>query len=1115
MSESEQFVSGTSGAADGGRVAPSAFTFPSEDLTAERRLAFLVELVHDLTVEILRTVLPYAPDTIDPYQAFQELGFDSLAAVELHDRLAERMGAELPMTLAFDHPTPAAVAAYLFEEVLGLADGETSEVRAIVGSDEPIAIVGIGCRYPGGIATPEELWRLVAEGGETVTGFPVDRGWDLERLFDDDPSAANTSYARVGHFLHDAAEFDSDFFGINPREAVAMDPQQRLLLETAWEAFERAGIDPRSLRGSQTGVFIGAEPQDYGPRLDKAPGEVEGYLVTGNATSVVSGRIAYTFGLEGPTLTVDTACSASLVAIHLACQSLRTGETSLALAGGVTVMSTPGTYTAFSRQQVIAADGRCKAFSSSANGTGFSEGVGVIVVERLSDALRQGHPVLAVIRGSAINQDGASSGLTAPNGPSQERVIRQAMANAGLSSGDVDVVEAHGTGTKLGDPIEAHALLATYGRDRGDAAPLRLGSIKSNIGHTQAAAGSAGVIKMVMAMRHGVLPRTLHVDEPSPYVNWSMGEVELLTEDLPWEKPGAPRRAAVSSFGVSGTNAHVILEEPPTAGTAAVDGPADDLASTGSAGSTESADGVAEEALRPVAVPVPLSARNGQALRAQAARLAAHLQDRREAGEDLDPVDVGHSLVTTRSLWDHRAVVVAGDREELLAGLAALAEGESAPNVLEGVPSAQERPVFVFPGQGSQWAGMAVELLDSSPVFARSMRECAAEIETHVDWSLLDALRGTPGAPSLDRLEVVQPVLFAVMVSLAELWKSHGVLPAAVVGHSQGEVAAAYVAGGLSLADAVRVIVLRSRLFAETLIGKGGVAAVALPASEVERRLARWHGKLSVGGKNGPFSSTVVGDADALAELVAGCEAEGVRARVVASSVASHCAQVDPLRERLLDMLAPVTPRSGDIPFYSTVTGGLLDTAELTAEYWFGNARYPVEFHQVVQTLLAEGQRVFLESSPHPVLAMSVQDAIDQAGLEAVAFGSLRRGEGGPRRFLTSLAEAHVHGLRVDWEPAFAPYGPRRVDLPTYAFQHRRFWLEAGASGGDLTSVGLSSVDHPLLGAVVVVADSRGVLFSGRLSLGSHGWLADHVVGGRVVVPGTALVDVVVRAGDE
>ncbi|MEU8146471.1 SDR family NAD(P)-dependent oxidoreductase [Nonomuraea sp. NPDC048901] len=1061
-------------------------------MSEQRR--FLADLVHDLTVEVLRTVLPDAPDAVDPQRGFRELGLDSLAAVELHDRLAQAVGAELPVTIAFDHPTPEAVVEYLFTEVLGLADTEADDaemaeadpVTAGARADEPLAIIGVGCRYPGGITTPEELWRLVAESGETLTGFPVDRGWDLDRLFDDDPDAPNATYVRSGHFLHDAGEFDADFFGINPREAVAMDPQQRLVLEASWEAFERAGIDPRSLRGSQAGVFIGAEPQDYGPRLDKAPEEVEGYLVTGNAPSVVSGRIAYALGLEGPTLTVDTACSASLVALHLACQALRNGETDLALAGGVTVMSTPGTYTAFSRQRVLAADGRCKAFAASADGTGFSEGVGILAIERLSDARRRGHPVLAVIRGSAINQDGASSGLTAPNGPSQERVIRRALGNAGLSPADVDVVEAHGTGTKLGDPIEAHALMATYGRDRGERGPLRIGSLKSNIGHTQAAAGVAGVIKMAMAMRHETLPRTLHVDEPSPYVNWSLGEVELLTESRPWPAGGAPRRAGVSSFGVSGTNAHLILEEPPVAATPDGDG-----------GSP------------PAVVPLVLSGKAPEALRAQAARLAAHLAEH----EDLRPVDVAHSLVTSRSTWQHRAVVAAGDRTGLLAGLTALSEGEPAAEVTEGEATAERRVVFIFPGQGSQWAGMAVDLLDTSPVFARSMAECAAEIETHVDWRLLDVLRGEPGAPSLDRLEVVQPVLFAVMVSVAALWKSLGVRPAAVVGHSQGEVAAAYVAGGLSLADAVRVIVLRSRLFAERLVGKGAIAAIAAAAGEVEERLARWDGRLSIGAKNGPSSCTAVGDEQALAELVAEYEAAGVRARLLASTVASHCDQVDPLREELTRLLETVSPTTGEVPFHSTVTGRLLDTGELTADYWFHNARQPIEFQAVIEELLAGGHDAFLEMSAHPVLVMSVQDTIDEAGADAFAGGTLRRGEGDLRRALTSVAEAYVRGVAVDWD-ALLP-GANLVELPTYAFQHRHYWLETRTSAGDVASAGLTDAGHPLLGAAVTLAESGGALLTGRLSVQLHPWLADHAAAGTPLLPGTAFVELAIRAGDQ
>ncbi|MEU7857482.1 SDR family NAD(P)-dependent oxidoreductase [Nonomuraea sp. NPDC049141] len=1053
-------------------------------MSEQRRV--LADLVNDLTVEVLRTVLPDAPDAVDPQRGFRELGLDSLAAVELHDRLAQAVGAELPITIAFDHPTPDAVVDYLFTEVLGLAGAETAEVQPAVAMDEPIAVIGIGCRYPGGITTPEELWRLVAESGETLTEFPVNRGWDLDRLFDDDPDAPNSTYARSGHWLHDAAEFDADFFGISPREAVAMDPQQRLVLEASWEAFERAGIDPRSLRGSQSGVFIGAEPQDYGPRLDKAPEEIEGYLVTGNAPSVVSGRIAYALGLEGPTLTVDTACSASLVALHLACQALRNGETDLALAGGVTVMSTPGTYTAFSRQRVLAADGRCKAFAASADGTGFSEGVGILAIERLSDARRRGHPVLAVIRGSAINQDGASSGLTAPNGPSQERVIRRALANAGLSPAEVDVVEAHGTGTKLGDPIEAHALMATYGKDRGERGPLRLGSIKSNIGHTQAAAGVAGVIKMAMAMRHETLPRTLHVDEPSPYVNWSLGAVELLTESRPWLANGTPRRAGVSSFGVSGTNAHLILEEPPVEATLEGDG-----------------------GLPPAVVPMVLSAKAPEALRAQAARLAAHLGEH----EDLGLADVAHSLVTSRSSWEHRAVVVAGDRAELLAGLTALSEGEPAADVIEGEATAERRAVFIFPGQGSQWAGMAVELLDSSPVFARRMDECAAEIESYVDWRLLDVLRGEPGAPSLERLEVVQPALFAVMVSLAALWESLGVRPAAVVGHSQGEVAAAYVAGGLSLADAVRVIVLRSRLFAERLVGRGGIAAIGAAADAVEERLARWPGRLSIGAKNGPSSCTAVGDEGALAELVAQCEADGIRARLLASTVASHCDQVDPLREQLTRMLRTVSPTTGDVPFYSTVTGGVLDTDELSADYWFHNARQPIEFQAVIEELLARGHDAFLEMSAHPVLVMSVQDTIDEAGADAFAAGTLRRGEGDLRRVLASVAEAHVRGVPVDWDSLLT--GANRVDLPTYAFQRRHYWLETRTSAGDVASAGLTAPGHPLLGAAVTLAESGGALLTGRLSVQLHPWLADHAAAGTLLLPGTAFVELAIRAGDQ
>ncbi|MEU7404067.1 type I polyketide synthase [Streptomyces sp. NPDC044948] len=959
---------------------------------------------------------------------------------------------------------------------------ETERLRAhnrklTAAAQEPVAIVGMACRFPGGADSPEALWQLVADEVDAISEFPDNRGWDVEALYDPD-GGPGKSYAREGGFLHDVGDFDPVFFGVGPNEALTMDPQQRLLLEASWEAFERAGIDPATLKGSDTGVFAGVMYHDY--------------PYSGAGGAVVTGRVSYTFGFEGPSVTVDTACSSSLVALHQAVQSLRAGECSLALAGGVTVMATPETFVEFTRQGAMSRAGRCRAFSSATDGAGWSEGVGMLVVERLSDARAKGHRVLAVVRGSALNQDGASNGLSAPNGPSQQRVIRQALASARLTPADVDLVEAHGTGTTLGDPIEAQAVIATYGQDRPQGSPLWLGSLKSNIGHTQAAAGVGGVIKVVEAMRHGVLPKSLHIDEPTPEVDWTQGDVELLTEARPWPDAGRPRRAAVSSFGFSGTNAHVIIEQ-------AEDEPAED---TGPDHTEPPVSAL------PV-LPLLLSARSAGALAGQARKLAEHLERHPATGLP----ELGRALLHQRPLFEHRAVLVAAERAELLDALKALADGETVPEAVTGHAPTDRRAVFVFPGQGSQWAGMAVGLLDTSTVFADRFREAAAAIAPHVDWSVEDVLRQADGAPSMKRIEVLQPVLFAVMVALAALWESHGVRPSAVVGHSQGEVAAACVAGALSLEDAARVVVLRSRLFADELVGKGAIASVAASRDDVDDRIRAWPG-LSVAGVNSPGAVTVAGEPAPLAEFVAACEGDGLRARLVPSTVASHCAQVEPLRQRLLDLLAGITPRRADVPIHSTVTGGTLDGTEMTASYWYDNCRSPVGFEPAVRALLAAGFDAFVEISPHPVLAVAIQETAEAVGAPAVVTGTLRRDAGGPDRFLASVATAFTQGVGTDWSAALGSATGPRLDLPTYAFDRTTYWLTGTAGQGDAPSMGLLAVDHPLLRAQVPHPGADGLVLTGRLSLSTQPWIADHGVGDQVLLPGTAFVEMATRAAD-
>ncbi|MFE6776905.1 type I polyketide synthase [Streptomyces sp. NPDC057702] len=901
------------------------------------------------------------------------------------------------------------------------------ELESVEG--EPIAVVGMACRYPGGADTTEKLWRLLAEGRDTATPFPTDRGWDVEGLYDPDPDQPGTTYGREGCFIDDAGHFDAGFFGIGPREALSMDPQQRLLLETTWETFERAGIDPVTLRGSKTGVFMGTGQQDYASLVQRATENLEGYLLSGGAASVISGRLSYVFGLEGPAITVDTACSSSLVALHLAAQSLRRGESTLALAGGAAIMAAPGMFIEFSRQRGLSPDGRCKAFAATANGTGWGEGVGVLLLERLTDAQHNGHHVLAVVRGSAVNQDGASNGLTAPNGPAQQRVIWQALSNARLSTDDIDAVEAHGTGTTLGDPIEAQALLATYGQDRPADRPLWLGSVKSNIGHTQAAAGVAGVIKMILALRHGVLPKTLHVDEPTPHVDWDSGAVRLLTEQRTWPHTEHPRRAGVSSFGASGTNAHVILEQAPEP----TPEPADASATTGDDYGAPVETGV---------VPVVLSARGRRALRAQAARLATYIEEH----PDATPHAIAHTLLTARATLEHRAVLLAHDRDHLLDALRALAKGDEHPNVITGNTD-HAKPVFVFPGQGSQWTGMATELLATSTVFQQSITECENALTPYVDWSLTDVL--TSGQP-IERVDIVQPALFAIMISLAKVWQSLGVQPTAVIGHSQGEIPAAVIAGALTLNEGARVTALRSQAIHTTLTGHGAMASLSLTPEAAQQLPGAWGEQLHIAAHNGPHNTVIAGDTQAIETLLTHCEEREIRARRINVDYASHSPHVEAISEHLAAALGDLKPTPSDIPFYSTTTGQSLDTTQLTAHYWYTNLRQPVLLTHATTTALDNTHTTFIEISPHPILTTALHNITEQTATSAeptepaTITGTLRRDHGTWTQLLTHAAHLHTHNTPINWD-TLLPANPPRLDLPTYPFQRRRYWVDARA----------------------------------------------------------------------
>nr|WP_323378246.1 polyketide synthase [Streptomyces smaragdinus] len=933
-------------------------------------------------------------------------------------------------------------------------------------STDPVVVVGMGCRYPGGVTSPETLWRLVREGTDAISGFPTDRGWDPD-VYDPEPGTPGRTYAREGGFLHDAPEFDAAFFGIGPNEALTMDPQERLLLEVTWEACERAGIDPATLKGTPTGVFAGVMYHDYA--LGREPGSTSG-------GSVVSGRVSYTLGLEGPAVSIDTACSSSLVALHLAAGSLRRGECSLAVAGGVTVMATPEMFVYFSSQRGIAPDGRSKSFGAGADGVACSEGAGVVLLERLSDARANGHPVLGVIRGSALNQDGASNGLTAPNGPAQQRVIRAALDDAGLTVTDVDAVEAHGTGTTLGDPIEAQALLETYGQGREDGRPLWLGSVKSNMGHAQAASGIAGIMKMILALRHELLPRTLHADPPSGQVDWDSGAVELLTGEQPWPyDPERPRRAGVSSFGISGTNAHIIVEQPPTD---------DEPGDTGT--------------LPPAAVPWLLSGRTPEALAAQARRLLP-------VAEQHDPVDVGFSLATTRSVLTHRACVVGGDRARLLAGLTAVAQGRGDGGVVRGAGRRGGRTAFLFTGQGAQRLGMGRALHAAFPVFAEAFDEAAAALDAELPRPLREVVWGDD-AGALHETGNAQPALFAVEVALHRLIRSFGIRPDVLVGHSVGELAAAHAAGVLSLADAARLVAARGRLM-QALPEGGAMVAVQASEEEVSPLLSE---AISLAAVNSPASVVVSGDETEALAIGEHFKAQGRKTTRLSVSHAFHSPLMEPMLEEFRQVAESVRYAEPRTPAISTVTGEPADWTD--PGYWVRQIREPVRFAAAVRRLEDDNVRTFVEIGPDAVLAALAEQSLRSD--ETVLVPTQRKDRDEPEAFVTALAGLHAAGSAVDWRAFFAGSGARRIDLPTYAFQRDRYWAEATTASADPAAAGVDPVTHPLIGAAVPAPDDAALVLTGRFALAEQEWLAGHDVLAAPVLPGAGLAELAALAGE-
>ena len=1035
---------------------------------------------------------------IQPTRTFKDQGLDSYDAIELTDRLSAETGLPLSPSLPFEHPTPAALARYLSDALKRQGSGAVAATVSRPGprpgpaasvpeGPDPIAVVGMSCRYPGGIVSPEDLWNAVAHEVTAFTEFPANRGWDLAGLYHPDPDSKGTSYARRGGFLHDADQFDAAFFGISPREAVAMDPQQRLLLEGAWEALERAGVDPATLRGTPTGVFVGVMTQDYGPRLYEPADGHDGFLLTGTSASVASGRISYVLGLEGPAMTVDTACSSSLVAVHLACLALHRAECELALAGGVTVMANPGMFIEFSRQRGLAPDGRCKPFAAAADGTAWAEGMGMLVLERLSTARRRGHKVLALLRGSAVNQDGASNGLTAPSGSAQRRVIQQALASAHLSPSDVDVVEAHGTGTALGDPIEARALQAVYGQDRPRDRPLWIGSLKSNIGHAQAAAGVGGLIKMVMALGHAEIPATLGVDSPSPEVDWSAAAVRVASRARPWPQAGRAMRAGVSSFGMSGTNSHVIVEQ----------GPAESLPARAAGQFTTS-------------VPWVITARTQAAL-TQRARLLHDVISTQH-----DPGDTGYALAATRTAFEHRAVILAREIKDFKAALSALAAGRQPANVITGRARGDAKTAFLFTGQGSQRPGMGGRLYQAFPAFAGALDEVCAHLDTHLGRPLRDLMFGQQGsaeAALLYQTAYAQPALFAMETALFRLLESFGLTPNLMLGHSIGEITAAHVAGVFSLEDAAALVAARGRLMGNAR-ADGLMMSVQASEEELLPLLKGREWQVSIASLNGPSSTVISGDAAAVREIAQAFAEQGRRTGALRTSHAFHSAHMDSVLLEFRQVFKQLRPQPPEIPVVSCLTGQLATKQQLLSpDYWVQQVRRPVRYLHGLQSLRAEGVTTFVELGPAAVLTAMSQHLVAKNDDTVAVTSAVQPGEPEDETVLAAAALLYTRGAALAWDAWFEG-DHRPVELPTYPFERQSYWLSP--SGGQRADrFWPDGAIHPLLAGAIELADGDATVLTGQVGLGTHPWLAGHQVFGHVLLPGSAFVDLALHAAGQ